>query len=89
MRQRPSTSLRRGASNSMAEEHLPRFLLLDDVAEELTTSKAQIYAMVRSGDLPAIKVGGRGQWRVERANLEEYIARAYVSSGERDDPIEE
>jgi len=35
------------------------------------------YALVRSGELPAIKVGGRGQWRVESAVLEEYIARMY------------
>jgi excisionase family DNA binding protein len=54
-----------------------RFLLLDDVATELSTSKAQAYAMVRSGELPAIKVGGRGQWRIEREKLEEYIATAY------------
>ena len=58
----------------------PRFLLLEDVAVELSSSKAQVYAMVRSGDLPAIKVGGRGQWRVERAKLEEYIARAYTDT---------
>jgi hypothetical protein len=32
---------------------------------------------VRNGDLEAIKVGGRGQWRVERDKLESYIARMY------------
>jgi len=58
----------------------PRFLLLDDVATELSTTRAQVYALVRSGDLPAIKVGGRGQWRVERAKLEEYIAKAYADT---------
>ncbi len=58
----------------------PRFLLIEDVATELATSRAQIYAMVRSGDLPAIKVGGRGQWRVERARLEEFIAQAYMDT---------
>jgi excisionase family DNA binding protein len=58
----------------------PRFLLLDDVAAELSTSKSQIYALVRSGDLHAIKVGGRGQWRIERAKLEEYIAKAYAET---------
>jgi excisionase family DNA binding protein len=58
----------------------PRFLLLDGVAVELSTSKAQVYAMVRSGELPAIKVGGRGQWRVERTKLEGYIAKAYTDT---------
>jgi len=54
-----------------------RFLLLSDVAEMLNISAAQTYALVRSGELPAIKVGGRGQWRVEREQLESYIRRAY------------
>jgi excisionase family DNA binding protein len=55
----------------------PRFLLLGDVAEILNISSAQAYALVRSGDLPAIKIGGRGQWRVERTQLEAFIQRAY------------
>jgi excisionase family DNA binding protein len=54
-----------------------RFLQLSDVAEILNISSSQTYALVRSGDLPAIKVGGRGQWRVERAELENYIERMY------------
>ncbi|HEV7824277.1 MAG TPA: helix-turn-helix domain-containing protein [Mycobacteriales bacterium] len=54
-----------------------RFLLLSDVADVLNISASQTYALVRSGELPAIKVGGRGQWRVERAKLEEYIERMY------------
>jgi excisionase family DNA binding protein len=55
----------------------PRFLTLADVAEVLNTSSAQAYAMVRRGELPAIKIGGRGQWRVEASKLEEYIQRMY------------
>ena len=58
----------------------PRFLLLDDVAEVLSTTRAQVYALVRSGELPAIKVGGRGQSRVERDKLEGYIAQAYIET---------
>ncbi len=54
-----------------------RFLTLADVAETLNVSSAQAYALVRSGDLRAIKVGGRGQWRVEANELEAYIQRAY------------
>jgi excisionase family DNA binding protein len=60
----------------------PRFLQLADVAEILNISAAQTYALVRNGDLPAIKVGGRGQWRVERDQLEGYIARAYDETKE-------
>ena len=54
-----------------------RFLTLPDVAEALNISAAQAYALVRTGDLPAIKVGGRGQWRVESTVLESFIARMY------------
>ena len=50
---------------------------LEDVAEELNASSSQVYSLVRSGDLPGIKIGGRGQWRVERTALEDYIARMY------------
>jgi len=54
-----------------------RFLRLDQVAEVLNISASQAYVLVRSGDLPAIKIGGRGQWRVEAVALEEYIQRMY------------
>lgn len=54
-----------------------RFLPLSEVSEVLSISAAQAYALVRSGELPAIKVGGRGQWRVEVTELESYIARMY------------
>ena len=57
-----------------------RFLLLSDVAEVLNISSSQAYALVRNGELPAIKIGGRGQWRVERTELEEYIQRAYAQT---------
>ncbi|MFL6160272.1 MAG: helix-turn-helix transcriptional regulator [Marmoricola sp.] len=60
----------------------PRFLQLADVAEILSTSSAQVYALVRRGDLPAIKIGGRGQWRVETTELEAYIQRAYAQTRE-------
>lgn len=59
-----------------------RFLLLTDVAAELNVSDSQVYHMVRSGELPAIKVGGRGQWRVERTRLEEYIQQKYAETAD-------
>lgn len=60
----------------------PRFLQLADVAETLNISSAQVYALVRSGELPAIKIGGRGQWRVEATELENYIQRMYAETRE-------
>jgi excisionase family DNA binding protein len=59
-----------------------RFLLMADVAKQLNVSTSQIYHMVRSGELPAIKVGGRGQWRIEQSELDEYIARKYRETAE-------
>ena len=65
-----------------------RFYGLADVAEILNISAAQVYALVRRGELPAIKIGGRGQWRVEHSELEKYIADAYRSTKQyiRDHP---
>lgn len=60
----------------------PRFLTLADVAEVLNTSSAQVYALVRRGELPAIKIGGRGQWRVEAARLEEFIEQMYTATAQ-------
>jgi excisionase family DNA binding protein len=60
----------------------PRFLTLADVAEVLNISASQVYALVRNQELRAIKIGGRGQWRVERDQLEDYIARMYDQTSE-------
>lgn len=59
-----------------------RFIPLSDVAETLSISASQAYALVRSGELRAIKVGGRGQWRVELTELEDYIQRSYAETRE-------
>ncbi len=59
-----------------------RFLTLADVSEILNVSTSQAYALVRSGDLQGIQIGGRNQWRVERSKLEEYIAEAYKRTAE-------
>ncbi|MGX5680731.1 helix-turn-helix domain-containing protein [Schumannella luteola] len=54
-----------------------RFLTLADTAELLNITPRQAYALVRSGELPAIKVGASGQWRIERSVLESYIEAMY------------
>jgi excisionase family DNA binding protein len=58
-----------------------RFLTLDDVAEILAVSWSQAYAMVRRRELRAIQVGGRGQWRVEKDELERFIQQKYAEAG--------
>lgn len=62
---------------------LARFLTLVDVADILNISASQAYALVRTGELPAIKVGGNGHWRVERDLLERYIADKYEENRRR------
>lgn len=59
-----------------------RFLTLTDVAETLNVTMAQTKALVRSGALPAVKIGGRGIWRVEASMLEDYIQRMYAQTRE-------
>jgi excisionase family DNA binding protein len=66
----------RGVVNGMEQ----RFLLLSDVAEILNISASQAYALVRNEELRAIKIGGRGQWRIERSQLEAYIDKAYTET---------
>ena len=58
-------------------EALGRFLTLADTAEILNLSARATYALVRSGELPAIKIGAGGHWRVERRVLETYIEAMY------------
>lgn len=67
----------------------PRFLTLKDVQEELQISSSQALALVRSGELRAIQVGGRNQWRIERVMLEEFISQAYRRAAERAGAAEE
>lgn len=57
-----------------------RFMPLEGVQEVLSISRSQAYALVRSGELRAIRVGGRNQWRVSESELEAYIERAYAAT---------
>ena len=68
-----------------------RFLTLADVAETLAISSSQAYALVRSGELRAIKIGGRGQWRIESAELDAFIERMYAATERyvQDNPVME
>jgi excisionase family DNA binding protein len=62
---------------------LGRFLTIADTAELLNISVSQAYALVHSGELPAIKIGARGHWRVERDVLESYIDALYEEARRR------
>ncbi|MDO4239941.1 helix-turn-helix domain-containing protein [Micrococcus sp.] len=62
---------------------MQRFLTLTDVAEVLNVSVSQARALVRTGDLQAIQVGGRGQWRIEESWLDEFVERQRAVTRER------
>ncbi len=67
----------REMKESEPHSSLGRFLTIADTAEVLNISATQVYALVRSGELPAIKVGAGGHWRVEKTVLESYIDAMY------------
>jgi excisionase family DNA binding protein len=60
----------------------PAFMTLEEVAIYLNVSVPQVYALVRGRELPAIKIGGRGVWRVGKKELEEYVARLMKETDE-------
>ena len=60
----------------------PQFLTLADVADILAISASQARAMVRSGELPAIQVGGRGQWRIEITRFWEWVELSHQRTAE-------
>ena len=67
-------------NESESPTSLGRFLTISDTADVLNISVSQTYALVRSGELPAIKIGTHGHWRIERAVLESYIEAMYEES---------
>jgi excisionase family DNA binding protein len=67
----------------------PRLFTLEEVATYLNVSVPQVYALVRSQELPAVKIGGRGVWRVDRTQLDDYIQRLHDETREwaKDHPL--
>jgi excisionase family DNA binding protein len=60
-----------------AGDEIGRFLTVADVAELLAVDVATVDELIRSGELPAIRVGSSGPWRVERTQLEVWIEEQY------------
>lgn len=58
----------------------PRFLSVKDVADELAITETAVYTLLKTGEVPAIQVGPKRVWRIERAKLEEYIERQYAAA---------
>jgi excisionase family DNA binding protein len=63
-----------------AGDEIGRFLTVADAAELLAVDVATVDELIRSGELPAIRVGSSGPWRVERTQLEVWIEEQYEQS---------
>ena len=46
-------------------------LTIKEVAALLKLAEKTVYAMAQAGEIPAFKI--RGQWRIRRADLDEWI----------------
>jgi excisionase family DNA binding protein len=62
---------------------LPRMMTLAQVQEVLNLGRPMVYALVKSGELPAAQFGPRRLWRVRQDDLEAYIEAAYAKTAER------
>jgi excisionase family DNA binding protein len=60
-----------------------RFLTVADAAEMLNVAPSEIVGLIDTGELPAIRVGRPGAWRIERAELESYIEALYEETRRR------
>ncbi|MEU2201673.1 helix-turn-helix domain-containing protein [Isoptericola sp. NPDC019482] len=58
----------------------PRFLSVKDVADELAITETAVYTLLKTREVPAIQVGPKRVWRIERVKLEEYIERQYAAA---------
>jgi excisionase family DNA binding protein len=58
----------------MTDDLPPPLLKPADVARVLNVTVTQVYTLMRSGELPALKIGRKGVWRVSRDTLDEYLA---------------
>jgi excisionase family DNA binding protein len=50
------------------------FVSVATAAEILAVSVSHIYALIRSGELPALRIGRRGPWRISTGALAEFVS---------------
>ena len=68
-------------SDSAAPER--RFPTIEQVAEELNVGVPSIRALLKTGELRGIQIGGRGMWRISRDDLETFVQSAYEKTADR------
>jgi excisionase family DNA binding protein len=60
--------------NAATTRPAPKLLYrAEEAADLLSISRTAVFGLISSGDLPAIKIGGRR--RIPRTSIEDYIAR--------------
>ena len=52
---------------------LPSFLTIEEVRGYLNVNPRTIYRLIRSGELPAVRIGR--QWRFRRSDLDDWVDR--------------
>ena len=57
----------------------PRFLTVAEVAAQLRVSTMTVYPLIKTGHLPAVRVGE--SYRLAEADLDRYLASRYTETG--------
>ncbi|MCC7077901.1 MAG: helix-turn-helix domain-containing protein [Acidimicrobiia bacterium] len=60
-----------------------RLLTPNEAAERLNISVAQVYTLLRGNELPGLKIGKRGVWRIDPSQLDEYVERLKTEALDR------
>ena len=66
-----------------AVTRFPKMLTLSEVREILNVGMPTLYALLSSGELRGVQLGGRRMWRVSEEDLAAYLERAYKETQER------
>ena len=66
-------------ASSETPQELGRFMTVAEVARTLRVSNMTVYRIVKSGDLPAVRVG-RG-YRIRAEDVRSYLQKRYMDAG--------
>ena len=61
------------------ETYRARFLTVREVASVLRVSNMTVYRLIKSGELPAVRVGK--SFRLREEDLDRYLAERYTRAG--------
>ncbi len=56
-----------------------RFLTVQEVAEQLRVSSMTVYRLIKSGEIPAVRVGR--SFRVREADVDRYLESRFTQAG--------